>query len=1057
MRRPDLKHLDALDPGTRAAAENAARRAGLSLEDWIAAVMARHGTEEPSGQTRDNARNEQGVPPTRKSSDDFETIMSVAEAAGRERRPDQASRNAVALESMALWIEQAEERLNEAARTSADRQDRMAAALSQTLSSLRGRLETVEHRVAAEPAPIRAVEEALRTISPVADSLVELRMDMARLTQRLGESSPCAIDEVRQDIDRLRTGMENLATHSQIATLDETFRLLSRDLERSPSSKDLLTLAGSIAGLNRKIDSLSETVADSTYRRIGSGIELIEGKVDRLAATSVDRSVIDFLSSQIVDLRQDLARRAEPQQIDRLSEAVAALGRQVVDLQAEQVGRGDLAALKVSLEDVCAALGRSVTAQENSDVPQQLQDMSRRIDLLASRPVPEPANLEPIAEQLAILTERMANRRLEQDETLSGHFDRLSSQIADVVDNTASLRQPLLERFERLEGELRQVGQQADTSAIELVLRSLEEKLAESSASAPALNSLEQRIAAFADRLSHMPETYRQAFEDAAAHLKSLQTETALIAERAATTAVKNAGTGALAMSELDALKAGFAELKALQTRADKKTQQTLCAVHDALDTLMSRFATASPVAQIGNGGARTTSELSSPDRLEAAVRRLHASALSQIEEIAANVPEVTLPASDRAPGHDAVQSASIMEPEVAMSDVRASFIAAARRASRTLPPPAADFMLANDSHPAEATAVQDLANGERRTEAGKEADPSAPSLFERLRRTLDAHRRPLLFGLAFLVLAAGTTQILSSAPYASAPGAAAPETTSAMADPIARPQEPPENMTSAIATAEEAKLFQPSSLLSESPPASFTATRFTLDPGTLGDLPAAVPAILRQAALSGDATAVHEIALRAVEGRGLPRDPALALRLFERAAQAGLAPAQERLAILYDKGIGTARDAKLAVAWYERAARGGNVRAMHNLATLLTAGVSGKPDYAGALQWYTEAAEAGVRDSQFNMGVLLARGVGIRKDPAKAFHWFALAAAQGDAEAAKKRDEIASRLTAAELNAARTLVEGWRPRPTDPLANDVPPRLGDRTATIGALADDRS
>lgn len=1053
MRRPDLAHLEALDPEIRAAAEKAARRAGLSLEDWIAAVIARHGAE--------SSPERSGHPADKPPGGDFETIMAAAEAAERERRPDQASRNAVALESMALWIEQAEERLNEAARTSADQQDRMATALSQTLSSLRGRLETVERRVAAEPASSTTLEDALKAMSPVADSLVELRRDVSRLTQRLDEPSPSVIGEIRQDIDRVRMGMESLATHSQIATLDETFRLLSRDLERSPSSKDLLTLAGSIASLNRKIDSLSDTVADGAHQRIGSEIELIGRKVEQLAATSVDRSVIDFLSSQIVDLRQDLVRRADPQQIDRLSEAVAALSRQVADGRAEQVGRGDLAALKLSLEDVCAALGRSVAAQEQSDVPNQLQDMSRRLDFLVSRPAPEPANLDPIAEQLAVLTERMAHMadaRLDQNEAIGGHFDRLTSQIATVVDNTASLRQPLLERFERLEGELRQVGQQADTSAIELMLRSLEEKLADSAAPAPVLNVLEQRVAAFSEQLSQMPETYRQAFEDAAAHLKSLQKETALIAERAAATAVKNAGTGALAMSELDALKAGFAELKALQARADKKTQQTLCAVHDALETLVSRFATASPVSQIANGAARPASDLPSPDRLEAAVRRLHASALSQIEEIAANVPEVTLPISDRVPEPDAGRTAAIIEPEAAMSDVRASFIAAARRASRTLPPPSAEVMPSNDSSPAEATAVQDSADGEPRVEADKKTDLSTPSLFERLRRTLDAHRRPLLFGLAFLVLAAGTTQILSNAPYASASGAAAPGTTSAIADPIARPQETPANTIPAIVTAAGAKLFQPSSLSSAStPPASFSTTRFTLDPATLGDLPAEVPAVLRQPALSGDATAVYEVALRALEGRGLPRDPALAFRLLERAAQAGLAPAQERLAILYDKGIGTTRDAKLAGAWYERAAQGGNVRAMHNLATLLTAGVSGKPDYAGALQWYTEAAEAGVRDSQFNMGVLLARGVGTRKDPAKAFHWFALAAAQGDAEAAKKRDEIASRLTAAELNAAKASLEGWRPRQTDPLANDVPPRPGDRTAAIGAPADDRS
>jgi localization factor PodJL len=133
----------------------------------------------------------------------------------------------------------------------------------------------------------------------------------------------------------------------------------------------------------------------------------------------------------------------------------------------------------------------------------------------------------------------------------------------------------------------------------------------------------------------------------------------------------------------------------------------------------------------------------------------------------------------------------------------------------------------------------------------------------------------------------------------------------------------------------------------------------------------------LRQAALSGDAAALYEIAAQAADGRGMAQDMVTAARFFERASQAGLPPAQERLAMLHEKGAGVPRDLKQAAFWYERAALGGNIRAMHNLATLLVSGATGKPDYPAALRWYGEAAEAGFRDSQFNMGLLLARGIG--------------------------------------------------------------------------------
>jgi localization factor PodJL len=159
---------------------------------------------------------------------------------------------------------------------------------------------------------------------------------------------------------------------------------------------------------------------------------------------------------------------------------------------------------------------------------------------------------------------------------------------------------------------------------------------------------------------------------------------------------------------------------------------------------------------------------------------------------------------------------------------------------------------------------------------------------------------------------------------------------------------------------------------------------------------------------------------------------------------------------MMYEKGDGVSRDLKQAAFWYERAALGGNVRAMHNLATLLASGGNGKPDYAAAMRWYGEAAEAGFRDSQFNMGILLARGIGSKPDRSKAFQWFSLAAAQGDAEAAQKRDEIAGRLSAADLKAAKDSLDLWRPRAVDPVANKPPASDQGRTAALLDLTTDK-
>jgi len=46
-----------------------------------------------------------------------------------------------------------------------------------------------------------------------------------------------------------------------------------------------------------------------------------------------------------------------------------------------------------------------------------------------------------------------------------------------------------------------------------------------------------------------------------------------------------------------------------------------------------------------------------------------------------------------------------------------------------------------------------------------------------------------------------------------------------------------------------------------------------------------------------------------------------------------------------------------------------------------------------------------GVRDSQFNLAILYARGLGIEQSMVESYKWFSIAAAQGDEDAAKKRD----------------------------------------------------
>ncbi len=208
-------------------------------------------------------------------------------------------------------------------------------------------------------------------------------------------------------------------------------------------------------------------------------------------------------------------------------------------------------------------------------------------------------------------------------------------------------------------------------------------------------------------------------------------------------------------------------------------------------------------------------------------------------------------------------------------------------------------------------------------------------------------------------------------------------------------------------------------------------------------DLPIAIGgARLRDAALGGDAVAAYEIAQRFAEGRGgVAANAEEAARWFERSAGKGFVPAQFRYASTLEKGNGVKKALGQARKLYVAAAAKGHAKAMHNLAVLYAEGIDGKPDYVTAAQWFRKAADHGVGDSQYNLGILCARGLGVEKNFNDAYQWFALAAAQGDREAAKKRDEIASRLEPDELTAAQAAVKKFaaRPQPAEAIAVPAP------------------
>jgi TPR repeat protein len=129
----------------------------------------------------------------------------------------------------------------------------------------------------------------------------------------------------------------------------------------------------------------------------------------------------------------------------------------------------------------------------------------------------------------------------------------------------------------------------------------------------------------------------------------------------------------------------------------------------------------------------------------------------------------------------------------------------------------------------------------------------------------------------------------------------------------------------------------------------------------------------------------------------------------------------------MYEEGKGVPQDYAAAASWFRKAAEQGNAYAQHFCGLMYARGKGVPNDYAIAASWFRMAAEQENAGSQSSLGLLYAEGLGVPQDHVEAHKWFNLAAANGDDEAAKKRQDIAAKMTPAQIAEAQKRAREWK------------------------------
>jgi localization factor PodJL len=973
--------VNAVEPDTWATAREAARRAGLSVGEWLESAIHETAGEREARAAR--PRRPQGDRLERRLDNLSERLEDFMQHESRARNEARGGREeGPLLRSLDVLTQRIETLIGDvrgndrgaphSIKTAIDRLDhRIESLFAQGRSPAGGREPEIERKLA----------EIVRTIEAM-----NHRIDQERARPAAPSISPtvaeldAAIAEITLRQATLDQGMPSSGLEQRLAAIDARFGLGRRGEDFSGLQHQLKTMADEMQEL-RRASAQAESV--ETVRR------------------------------EVADLARMLAELAPRRSIETLERTIEALARRIdrVSFGATDESSGEIIE---ALKDIRSALADVRPAENFSAVERDVQALAGKLDQLNARGID------------------------------NATVDRLQTQASEIR--------------ELLAGALPGDALKALVGQIETLVRKLEHPAAPADgAMLDAVGALERRIDAFAARAEAAAREPRggTALEDIKLRLEQieaalargdegapggLETTMKSLIDKLAAAEMKLASVGNLERG-LNDLFGQIREVRANALDISERGRLGMPEPARSAAALEPRPAEAEPKIGPAPRVSEVRPELPSPP-LAPAIRAVprpiagdpETASVTSASEEGGDYP---LEPGSGSPHPRAGQSASarVAQSEAALGGIVAKlpespartsdFIAAARRAAQAAA--------------AEQNFSAAAANETKKGAVGRSSRSGA-----------------LLIGLVAMLLLFGAVRFsglwlpLFFHPELPMPPAESPQAEPAPAEKrSAIPNDP--DSTIAIAPPSGVVSPAPANLLAKPEEPETTGAiksaktsapapaQGTAPARAAAELPNAIGlAPLRAAALAADPVAAYEIGARWFEGRGVQVNTAEGRRWFETALAAGSIPAAYRLGNIYEKGYGTAKNAAEARRYYTIAAEGGHAKAMHNLAVLYSEGGDGKPDYKTAAHWFRMAAERNVPDSQFNLGVLYARGFGVDQNLAESYRWFALAATQGDADAAKKRDDVGSRLDAQTLAAAKLAVLSWSATPLDEAANEI-------------------